>query len=64
MWAAFKSPTNRRKGQTRGSTLAGRRPRGLRGAGWQRGQKNDERLVKAIRRIGVAHRSQGSPSRP
>jgi hypothetical protein len=31
----------------------------LRGAGWQVGQKNDERFMKLIRRIGVPHREQG-----
>jgi hypothetical protein len=40
------------------------RTRLRRGAGWQRGQKNDDRLVNATRRIAVPHRSHGSPSRP
>ena len=38
--------------------------RRLRGAGWQTGQKYDDRFMNAIRRIGVPQRSQGSPSRP
>jgi hypothetical protein len=35
-----------------------------RGAGWQTGQKYDERFMNATRRMGVPHRSHGSPSRP
>lgn len=35
-----------------------------RGTGWQPGQKNDDRFMKATRRIGRAQRSHGSPSRP
>ena len=35
-----------------------------RGAGWQTGQKNDERFMKVTRRIGVPQREQGSASRP
>ena len=38
--------------------------RGFRGTGWQRGQRYDERFMKASRRITAPHRLQGSPSRP
>jgi hypothetical protein len=31
---------------------------------WQRGQKYDDRFMKATRRIGVPHRVHGSPARP
>jgi hypothetical protein len=36
----------------------------VRGRGWQRGQKNDERFMKASRTIGVPHLGQGLPSCP
>jgi hypothetical protein len=36
----------------------------VRGAGWHTGQKNEERFMKEILRIGVPQRVQGSPSRP
>ena len=35
-----------------------------RGTGWQRGQKNDDRFMNEIRRMGAPQRSHGSPSRP
>jgi hypothetical protein len=36
----------------------------LRGGRWQRGQKKDERFMKATRRIGVPQRRHGRPSWP
>ncbi len=38
--------------------------RPARGRGWQRGQVNDERFMKASRRTGVPQRGQGRPSWP
>ena len=45
-------------------SICGAQPLRRRGTGWHFGQKYDERFMKATRRIGVPHRSHGSPSRP
>jgi hypothetical protein len=37
---------------------------GARGCRWQRGQKKLDRFMNEIRRIGVAQRRHGKPSRP
>ena len=60
--AVFKSPTKVGCGQSAAAACM----EVLRrlGTGWQDGQKYDERFMNATLRIGVLHRSQGSPSRP
>ena len=55
--AVSKSPTEVADGQR----LPARRARGGR---WQVGQKNEERFMKATRRIGVPQRRHGCPSWP
>jgi len=41
-----------------------RQVRAARGAGWQRGQENDDRFMKCSRRIGAPHLGHGIPSWP
>lgn len=64
IWTVYQNPTRMGEGQSGVCVRTTGTVRRRRGAGWQRGQKNDERFMNATRLMGVPHRSQGSSARP